>query len=104
MYLKKEPTAPEKKAVSCFPDRKDLADQNTDRLKIPMKIHLLMQDSVYPDGTITMLFEEYDVMSYVQTQKPWSNHAKVPKEIRLNGCKIPDRFVQLTIVVRGLFF
>ena len=29
MYLKKEPTAPEKKAVSCFPDRKDLADQYT---------------------------------------------------------------------------
>ena len=68
MYLKKEPTAQEKKAVSCFPVRKDLADQNTDRLKIPMKIHLLVQDSVHPDGTITMLFEKYDEVSFLQAQ------------------------------------
>ena len=33
-----------------------------------MKNHLLMQDSVYPDGTITMLFEEYDVMSFHKAQ------------------------------------
>ena len=90
MYLKKEPTAPEKKAVSCFSDRKDLADQNTDRLKIPMEIHLLMQDSVYPDGTITMLFEEYDVMSYLEAQQPRLYFTIVPYEIRMNGCQILD--------------
>ena len=68
MYLKNEPTAQEKKAVSYFPDRNDLADQNTDRLKIPTKIHLLVQDSVHPDGTITMLSEKYDEVSFLQTK------------------------------------
>ena len=69
-----------------------------------MKSHLLMQDPVCPDGIITMLFEEYDVMPHLKAQQSWLYFAIVPYEIRWYGCQTLNGFVQLTVIIRGLSF